>query len=92
MSGSHRQVKYFTQKVRHWHCAVEVKVTLNFSTFKNNTNPSPITQFWYMVRELKHVVVYENILDEFDVRHCGIKVKVTIALVKLNHLIFQITS
>ena len=45
-----------------------------------------------MVRELKHVVVYENILDEFNVRHCGIKVKVTIALVKLNHLTFQITS
>ena len=32
-----------------------------------------------MVRKkLKHVVVYVNILDKFNVGHCGIKVKVTI--------------
>ena len=38
-----------------------------------------------MVRKMKliHVVVYENILDDFNVGHIGIKVKVTIALVKL---------
>ena len=54
--------------------------------------------------KLKHVVVYEYILNEFsvmycgikvkvtNVMHCGIKVKVTIALAKFNHLLFQITS
>ena len=33
-----------------------------------------------MVRKmkLKHAVGYENILDEFSVGHCGIKIKVTI--------------
>ena len=49
-----------------------------------------------MVREmqLKHVVdlVYENIMHEFHVGQCGIKVKVTIALAKCNHLPFQITG
>ena len=42
--------------------------------------------------KLKHVVVYENILDEFKVGQCEIKVKVTIALAMFNHLIFQIIS
>ena len=40
----------------------------------------------------KHAAVYENILDEFNVGHCGIKVNVTIALAKFNNLIFQISS
>ena len=46
-----------------------------------------MTKLWHMVREmkLKYVVVYENILDEFRVMHCVIKVKVTRALAKLNH-------
>ena len=44
-----------------------------------------------MVREkkLKHIVEYENILDEFNVGHFGIKVKESIALYHLN---IQITS
>ena len=49
-----------------------------------------------MVRtmKVKHVVVglNENILDEFNVEHCGFKVKVTLALAMFNHLIIQITS
>ena len=42
-----------------------------------------------MVREIKskHVVVYENILHNFSVGHCGIKVKVTVALAKLGIII-----
>ena len=28
--------------------------------------------------KLDHVVVYENSLDEFNIRHCSIKVKVTL--------------
>ena len=27
--------------------------------------------------KLEHIVVYENSLDEFDIGHCAIKVKVT---------------
>ena len=42
--------------------------------------------------ELKHVVVHKHILNEFNVTHCGIKIKVIIALAKFNHLTFQITS
>ena len=34
----------------------------------------------------------QKILNEFNVGHCGIKVKVTVALAKFIHLIFQITS
>ena len=47
-----------------------------------------------MVRKmkLKYVVVDENILDDFNVGHCGSKVKVTVALEQFNNLIFQITS
>ena len=30
-----------------------------------------------VTNKLKHVVAYKNILDEFSVGHCGIKVKVT---------------
>ena len=41
--------------------------------------------------KLKHFVVYENILHE-NVGQCGIKVKVTVAFAKFNHLILQITS
>ena len=43
-----------------------------------------------MVRKmkLKHNVVYENILDKFNVGHCGIKVKVTFTPAKFNHSIF----
>ena len=39
-----------------------------------------------MVREmkLKHVVIHNNIMHEFNVLHCGIKVTVTIALAKFN--------
>ena len=32
--------------------------------------------------KLKNVAVYENVLEEFYVGHCGIKVKVAIALEK----------
>ena len=28
--------------------------------------------------KLEHIVVYEDILDEFDIGHCPIKVKVTV--------------
>ena len=28
--------------------------------------------------KLEHIVVYENSLDEFDIGHCPIKVKVTV--------------
>ena len=42
--------------------------------------------------KLKHVVVHEYILNEFNVMHCGIKVKVIKALAKFNQLTFQITS
>ena len=28
--------------------------------------------------KLEHIVVYENISDEFDIEHCLIKVKVTV--------------
>ena len=47
-----------------------------------------------MVRgmKLKHVVVYENIMHEFNVGHCEIKVKVNIAIKDFNHLLFQIKS
>ena len=37
--------------------------------------------------KLKHIVEYENILDDFNVGYCVIKVKVTITLTKFNQLI-----
>ena len=45
-----------------------------------------------MVRKmkLKHAVGYENILDEFSVGHCGIKVKVTIHYTLLPKYIAKI--
>ena len=50
----------------------------------------PIIKHWHMVRKmkLKHNVIYENILDKFNVGHCGIKVNVTFAPAKFNHSIF----
>ena len=30
--------------------------------------------------KLKYIVVYENSLDEFDIEHCRIKVKVTVGV------------
>ena len=36
-----------------------------------------------------HIVEY--IIDVFNVGHCEIKVKVTLALAKFNYLIFQTT-
>ena len=42
--------------------------------------------------KLKHIALYKNILDDFNVMDCGIKVKVTITLAKFNNLLFQITS
>ena len=44
---------------------------------------------------IKHTVqhdVYENVLDELNVGHCWIKVKVTNSICELDYLIFQITS
>ena len=54
----------------------------------------PITKLWQMLRgmKLKHVVVYDNIMHEFNVGHCEIKVKVNIAIKDFNHLLFQIKS
>ena len=66
----------------------------NFFYIYHSVVSDPITKLCHMVREmkLKHVVVYENILDGLNVEHCGVKVKVTIALAAFNHLSFQIKS
>ena len=61
---------------------------------KKNKLLAPITKLSHMVRKvkLKYAAVCENVLKEFNVAHCGIKVKITKVLAKFNHLIFQITS
>ena len=45
---------------------VDILKFLNLPQYKLSR---PITELWHMVREmeLKHVVVYENIYDEFSV-------------------------
>ena len=45
---------------------VDILKFLNLPQYKLSR---PITELWHMVREmeLKHVVVYENIFDEFSV-------------------------
>ena len=63
---------------------IKVKVMVDFLF-------SPLSYNMASRMKLKHVV-YENILDEFDAGQCGMKIKVTMALAKFNHLIFQITS
>ena len=35
---------------------------------------------------LKHIVVYENSLDRFDIDHCKIKWKVTVCIRNVLHL------
>ena len=74
---------------------IKVKFTHSFQYFLHLPQYSlscPITKPWHMVRkiELQHVE-HENILEEFSVGHCRIMVKVTIALAKFSHLIFQIS-
>ena len=34
--------------------------------------------------KLEYIVVYENSLDEFDIEHCRIKVKVTVGIQKFS--------
>ena len=34
--------------------------------------------------KLEYIVVYKRSSDEFDIEHCGIKVKVTVDLQKFN--------
>ena len=79
------------------HCVIKVKVTvgiLKLFHLQQYKLSDPITKLWHMVRRMKIKTYFstKNILDEFNVGHCGIKIKVTIALEKFNHLIFQISS
>ena len=54
-------------------------------------NLQHIQKNFHTVRKikLKHVVISENILDEFIFGHGGIKIRVTIALAKVNYLFFS---
>ena len=75
----------------------KVQVTAAFENFlllPKYKISGPITKLWPIVREmkLKHIIVYENVLNKFNVGNCGIKAKVTKALAKFNHLIFHTTS
>ena len=38
-------------------------------------------------KKLKHIIVYENSFNELNVRHCGIKVKVTTSLINKEKLL-----
>ena len=66
---------------------------INFGHLLQYKPSCPITKLCHMVRKIKlqDTLVYENVLG-VNVGHFGIKVKVTIALAKFNHLIFQIAS
>ena len=74
-------------------CAINVNVTAHLPQCKML---GYVSKLWHMVKQktLKHTLVglYKNVFDEFNVGHCGIKVKVTKVLAKFSHLIFQITS
>ena len=62
-----------------------ITIELLFQFLSKYKLSGPITKLWHMVKKikLKILVVNENILDDFNVAHCGIKVKVTIGLAKL---------
>ena len=78
-----------------WHWALcdqgQGQVILHLPHYKH---AGPLTKICHMDSRIKiKNVAYKNIINDFNVMHCEIKVKVFITLAKFNHhLICQITS